>query len=116
MPNVLAYVLPSISVVRVNEASLKQAKAELLAQLHVFNQVLLEKTYLVGERFTIADVSVALDLLPAYQNVLDEAARDSLGNVNRWFKTVVNHPVVKEVVGSVDFIKQASTFDGIFYF
>lgn len=95
-----------------------------------FNALLLHKTFLVGERLTIADVSVALDLLPAYSHVyyfkfpftysypilqvLDDSARSGLVNVNRWFLTVINHAAVKEVVGEFKFISKASTFDGMF--
>jgi elongation factor 1-gamma len=111
LPNVLAYVLPSISVANVPTQQVQQAKQELLAQLRLFNNALLSKTYLVGERLTVADVSVALDLLPAYINVLDDAARSDLANVNRWAQTVYNNPVVKSVVGEVTFASKAATFD-----
>lgn len=116
MPNVLAYVLPSISVVKIDSETVEQAKKELLAQLRIFNEILLNKTYLVGERLTVADVSVALDLLPAYQHVFDESARRNLVNVNRWFCTVVNQQHVKDVVGDVKFVEKASTFDGSQFF
>ncbi|KAI1723914.1 elongation factor 1 gamma, conserved domain-containing protein [Ditylenchus destructor] len=111
LPNVLAYVLPSVSVAHVGPEALAQAKQEVLAQLKQFNALLLHKTFLVGERLTIADVSVALDLLPAYSHVLDDSARSGLVNVNRWFLTVINHAAVKEVVGEFKFISKASTFD-----
>jgi glutathione S-transferase len=45
------------------------SKSELLAQLHILNDFLLSRTFLVGERISLADISVALDLLPAYQHV-----------------------------------------------
>ena len=111
LPNVLAYVIPSVSIVKVEAGALKHAKNELLAQLRLFNAILLKRTYLVGERLTIADVSIALDLLPAYQHVLDQQARSDLINLNRWFRTVVNQQHVKDVVGEVEFANKVSTFD-----
>ena len=42
-------------------------KAELTAQLAEFDKYLLKRTFLVGERLTLADVSIALDLLPTFQ-------------------------------------------------
>ena len=42
-------------------------REELFAQLKQFNQLLLDRTYLVGERLSIADVCVAVDLIPAFQ-------------------------------------------------
>jgi len=111
LPTVLAYVLPSISAAKVDYQLVDQAKKELFAQLAVFNKVLLGKTFLAGERFSYADVSVALDLLPAYQFVLGDSARAGIKNINRWFQTVVNQPAVKDVIGEVKFISQPSTFD-----
>jgi elongation factor 1-gamma len=111
LPTVLAYVLPSISAAKVCQGLVDSAKKELLAQLVVLNKALVKKTFLAGERFSYADVSVALDLLPAYQYVLGDSARAGIKNVTRWFLTVVNQPAVKEVIGAVSLINEPSTFD-----
>lgn len=111
LPTVLSYVLPSISAAKVCQGLIDSAKKELLAQLVVLNKALLKKTFLAGERFSYADVSVALDLLPAYQYVLGDSARAGIKNVTRWFLTVVNQPAVKEVIGEVSLINEPSTFD-----
>uniref|UniRef100_A0A914HK53 Elongation factor 1-gamma n=1 Tax=Globodera rostochiensis TaxID=31243 RepID=A0A914HK53_GLORO len=87
LPNVLSYVLPSVSAAKIDSNTLELAKKELLAQLSIFNQILLHKTFLVGERLSLADISAAANLLPAYQHVLGDAARSELENVNRWFQT-----------------------------
>jgi len=111
LPNILSYVLPSVSAVQADKKVVDAAKAELLAQLQHFNDVLLNRTFLTGERFGLADISVALNLLPAYQYVLDDSARHGLVNLNRWFMTIMNQPEVKDVVGEFTFITNASTFD-----
>jgi len=110
LPNVLSYVLPSISAADVDVKFAAQAKREFFAQLKAFDKVLASQTFLVGENLTLADVSVALNLLPAYQHVLDEKARTDLVNVTRWFQTVVNSSSVKEVVGDVKLATKASSF------
>lgn len=69
---------------------------------------------MVGERLTLADVSVALNLLPAFQFVLDNETRKGIVNVTRWFQTIVNSPVVKEVVGTVSMAEKVSVFNGTF--
>ena len=79
----LAYVLPSISAANVYSKLFEQAKAEFFAQLILFNSVLMTKTFLVGDRLSIADISLALDLLPAYQYVLGDEAREKIVNINR---------------------------------
>lgn len=55
--------------------AIEAARAELIAQLKNFNELILTRTYLVGERLSLADITVALDLLPAYQvkNLLAKA-------------------------------------------
>ncbi|VDM62431.1 unnamed protein product [Angiostrongylus costaricensis] len=111
LPTVLGYVLPSVSAASIDKKVVDTYKAELFAQLAHLNQILLTKTYLVGERFSIADISVALDLLPAFQHVLDVAIRKKFGNVTRWFQTVLHHQIVKEVVGEVHFCEKVSHFN-----
>uniref|UniRef100_A0A0R3RW80 eEF-1B gamma n=1 Tax=Elaeophora elaphi TaxID=1147741 RepID=A0A0R3RW80_9BILA len=111
IPNVLGYVLPSVSAARVDSEVLEAAKTELLTQLKCLNALLLTRTFLVGERMSLADISVAMDLLPAYQYVLDEAARASLLNVNRWFKTIINQKPVKDIIGEVHLAVKVSKFD-----
>lgn len=112
LPNVLSYVLPSVSAASVDAKVVAQAKEELLAQLSAFDKLLLPKTFLVGERLSLADISVALDLLPAFQHVLDDSARSKLVNVTRWFQTVVHQTAVKEVLGEVKLATKVATFNG----
>lgn len=111
LPNIHAYVLPSLSYAHVDNAAVEQAKQELLHQLQHFDKWLLNHTFLVGERLSVADVSVALNLLAAFQNVLDKKTRDSLVNLTRWFTTVVNQKVVKEVIGEVKLADKVAQFN-----
>lgn len=48
---------------------MEASKKELLRLLGVLNEYLLTRTYLVGERISLADVALVFDLLPAYQFV-----------------------------------------------
>jgi len=109
LPNVLGYVLPSVSAVE--NMPVDQAKSDLLAQLHHLNDYLLTRTYLVDERISLADISVALDLVAAYQHVLDGTVRAKLTNLNRWFQTIINQPHVKSVVGEVTLCQKVCQFD-----
>ncbi|KAI6187051.1 Elongation factor 1 gamma [Aphelenchoides besseyi] len=110
LPNVLAYVLPSLSFAHLDHDTVEHAKKELLAQLQRFDKHLLTRTFLVGERLSMADVSVALNLVAAFKNVLDTKTRKNLVNLTRWFTTVVNQPKVKEVVGEVKLADEVATF------
>jgi elongation factor 1-gamma len=110
LPNVHAYVLPSLSYVHVDHPAVDQAKHELISQLQHFDKYLHTRTYLVGERISVADVSVALNLLSAFTNVLDSKARSQLVNVTRWFNTVINQKHVKEVIGNVKLAEHVAAF------
>merc|ERR1712240_406610 len=68
---------------------LRGGKDDIKAALKTLNDHLLTRTFLVGERVTLADISVACTLLSLYKQVLDPAFRGSFTNVNRWFTTVI---------------------------
>jgi len=65
----------------------------------VLNDYLLTRTYLVGNRITLADIVVACSLLNLYKHVLDTNFRKSFVNTNRWFTTLINQPEFKSVIG-----------------
>jgi elongation factor 1-gamma len=111
LPTVQAYVLPSLSYAHVENVAIEQAKHELNALLQHFDKFLLTHTFIVGERLTIADVNIALNLLSAFTSVLDSKARNQLINVTRWFTTVVNQKLVKEVVGEAKLAEHVATFN-----
>lgn len=76
------------------------------AALTVLNSHLLTRTYLVGERITLADIVVACNLLNPYKYVLDPDYRKPFVNVNRWFTTLINQPEFKAVLGEVQLCSQ----------
>lgn len=71
-----------------------------MKMLQKLNTYLLDHTYLVGERLSLADVSVFTSLMVAFCEGLDDAARKKLPCLTRWFNTVLHQPNVLEVVGT----------------
>ncbi|KAJ2728140.1 hypothetical protein IW152_006057 [Coemansia sp. BCRC 34962] len=69
--------------------------------LGVLDAILLNKTFLVGERITIADIILACDLMTVYTAYLTSEDRKKYRNVTRYFKTMINQPAFKAVVGEV---------------
>merc|ERR1712059_67410 len=69
------------------------------------------RTFLVGERVTLADITVACTMLSLYKQVLDPAFRQPFGNVTRWFTTVVNQPHAKAILGDVVLCTKMAEFD-----
>jgi len=69
LPAVAQWVWPALSIVQPNKAHMNDAKDTLKKAMGFINGVLASQTFLVGERVTYADISVALTLRSAYENV-----------------------------------------------
>ena len=79
----------------------KSSWLQLQMKLSQFEKILENKSYLVDQQFSFADASVAMDLVPIFQNVLTEKERSQFFNVTQWFHKVVNEEVVKSTIGEV---------------
>lgn len=75
----------------------KKAK-EMLDQMEVY---LKTRTFLAGERLSLADISLAMAYLPMYQFVMDSKLRSKYPNNTRWFNTCINQPNFLKVLGNV---------------
>merc|ERR1711992_96724 len=89
----------------------ERAKEDVKAALKCLNDHLLTRTFLVGERLTLADIAVATTMLSLYKQVLDPAFRKPFVNVTRWFTTVVNQPHAQAVLGEVTLCTKMAEFD-----
>jgi elongation factor 1-gamma len=108
---VASWVFPALSLVEHCDKTVQSAKQELKQALHCLDEHLKTRTFLVGERLTLADVSMAADILLAWQHVAEESYRKQFVNVNRWFLTVVNQPEFKKVAGEVKLCTKEAKFD-----
>lgn len=111
LPASCTWVFPCLGITQFNKQDTDKAKEQIQRALGVLNSYLTTRTFLVGERITQADITVACDLLLAYQYVLDPAFRGSYGNVNRWFTTLINQPQFKKVIGNFKLCDKMSQFD-----
>lgn len=104
LPAGCAWVFPILGIIKNSPSSqeaFQRAKNDMKTALTILNSHLLTRTYLVGERITLADIVVACNLLNPYKYVLDPEYRTPFTNVNRWFLTLVNQPQFKAVLGDV---------------
>jgi elongation factor 1-gamma len=90
-----------LGYVQYNKKNYDQGKQDLHGSLDFINKHLADKTFLVGERITLADISVACSLLLPFKMVLDPATRAKFQNVTRWFTTLINQPQFIAVLGEV---------------
>lgn len=103
---------PALGYMPFNKEAYEKAKVDLAAALKTLNDYLLTKTYLIGDKVTLADIVVASALLYPMKLVCDKAYLKPFGNVVRWFTTCVNQPQFKKVVGTVAMCKKETLAAG----
>lgn len=96
--NTLVY--PCMGILLFNRNNNERAKAELKIILNLLNDYLSTRTYLVGERITLADITIACDLLLLFQWILDSSIREGYPNLTRWFLTLVHQKEFQAVLGT----------------
>lgn len=67
MPASCTWVFPCLGLMQFNKGSNERAKEDVQKCLSALNSHLLTRTYLVGERITLADITVTCTLLQLYQ-------------------------------------------------
>jgi len=98
---VTLWIYPLLGYVPFNAALAAKAKGDVARALQVLEDHLSDKTYLVGHKITLADITVASTLIYPFKFVADAAFRAPFPNVARWFDTCVNQPNFQNVVGKI---------------
>ncbi|XP_040266086.1 elongation factor 1-gamma [Bufo bufo] len=111
VPPASAWVFPTLGIMQFNKQATEQAKEEVKLILATLDAHLKTRTFLVGERITLADIAVTCSLLWLYKQVLDPSFRQPFGNVTRWFVTCVNQPQFRAVLGEVKLCDKMAQFD-----
>jgi len=111
LPASCTWVFPCLGIMQYNKLNTDQAKDAVQKALAALNDHLLTRTYLVGERISLADIAVCCNLLQLYTHVLEPAFRAPYVNVTRWFTTLVNQPQFNAVVGEVVLCEKMAQFD-----
>merc|ERR1719330_594541 len=111
LPAACTWVFPCLGITQYNKQDTDRAKDQIKKVLKVLNDHLLTRTFVVGERATLADISLVCNMQMLYEQVLDTAFRKDYQNVNRWFTTMVNQPSVKKVLGDVKLCEKMAVFD-----
>lgn len=78
----------------------EKAKKKTDDMLKMLNDFLYTRTYLVGERISLADIAVATTLLPLYQQSMMKTSTHD--HFDRWFNTCINQPNFLAVVGKLE--------------
>jgi len=111
LPSACTWVYPTLGFKQYNKQDTDKAQTHLKKCLTLLNGFLETRTFLVGERITLADISLACNMMMLYAQVFDEKFREPYGNVNRWFTTCINQPNFKSVIGEFTLCTKMATFD-----
>lgn len=106
------WIFPLLGYSKFNAAANAKAKEDVKKALQVLENHLHLRTYLVGDKITLADIVVASALVYPFKLVLDKEFRKPFTAVNRWFSTLVNQPEFQAVIGDVPLIDTALHADG----
>jgi elongation factor 1-gamma len=111
LPAACTWVYPVMGIMAHNKQNTDRAKESVKEAMGYLNTHLLTRTYLVGERLTLADIVVACTMLSLYEHVLDPSFRGPFQNVNRWFNTIIHQKKVKSVIGDFQLCTKMGEFD-----
>jgi len=103
MPSLAAWVFDCLGLRKENAKELEKTKQAVSHSLALLDDYLRLRTYLVGERVTLADICCYTVLALGFKHTYDEEFRKRFVNVCRWFNTCVNQPEAKAVLGEIAF-------------
>jgi elongation factor 1-gamma len=92
---------PVLGYIPADAAVAAKAKADVARALTVIENHLADKTYLVGDKVTLADITVVSTLVYPFKFVADAQFRSGFPNTMRWFETCVNQKQFLNVIGTV---------------
>jgi len=95
------WLYPILGYIEFNAEATNLAKGDIRKVLQILNDHLANRTYLVGERFSLADIVVGTSLVYLFKLVLDSGFRKPFAHVVRWFNTLVNQQNFIDVIGEV---------------
>ncbi|KAG0263236.1 hypothetical protein BG011_009071 [Mortierella polycephala] len=103
IPALSTWLYPILGYIPYNKMNETQAIEKVKTQLQILERHLIKKTYLVGERVTLADIAAATALYHGYKSLFDASFRKAIPAVTRWFTTIVNQANFKAVAGDFTF-------------
>jgi len=103
---------PIKGLIPYNPQATSKAKGDIRKVLQILNDHLADRTFLVGERITLADIAVSSFLVVLFKQVLDPKFRKPFTNVLRWFSTLIHQPNFKQVLGEVEMATTMASAEG----
>jgi len=82
-----------------------------MKNLETLEKHLSTRTYLVGERITLADIHTAASIQSHVAALLDASWRKQHPNIVRHMETIVNHPAMKDVFGKTEYVEKTLVYN-----
>lgn len=106
-----AWLFPILNIVPYHKEATNKAKGDIRKALAILNRHLATRTFLVGQRISLADIVVSMVLYRLYKMVFDPGFRKGFANVNRWYLTIVNQQQAQAVIGEVKLCEKMMQVD-----
>jgi elongation factor 1-gamma len=106
----LNWYLPVLGFLPYDEKVYRESVAEAKNGLEILDRVLSNRTYLVGERITVADIVVGCALYIGLLSVLGPEHRDPYKHVLRYARTLFAQPQFKAVLGEATFTTEEKKY------
>lgn len=74
--------------------------------LETVNKHLKDRTYVVGDRITLADLALANAMAFALTHTLDKEQRSNFSNVVKHFELIAAEPSLKELFGGIKYAEK----------
>ncbi|KAJ4145767.1 hypothetical protein LMH87_004603 [Akanthomyces muscarius] len=100
--------LPLLGRATYNKQAVNDAAKESEKTVAVVEKYLLEHTYLVGDRLTLADLFSAGIISRGFEFFYDTKWRQAHPATTRWYETIVNQPIYSDIVGKVQLIDKVA--------
>lgn len=100
--------VPLLGRATYNKQAVDAAAKESEKAAAVVEKYLLEHTYLVGERLTLADLFSAGIISRGFEFFYDPKWRQAHPATTRWYETIVNQPIYSDIIGKVQFIDKVA--------
>mmetsp|Transcript_16955 Transcript_16955/g.25503 ORF Transcript_16955/g.25503 Transcript_16955/m.25503 type:complete len:438 (-) Transcript_16955:259-1572(-) len=103
------WVYPIIGYMPYNATAYAKAKEHVTKALSTLDAHLLDKTYIVGDSLTLADITIASALVYPAKLAMDPSFRAQFPNVMRWFDLCVHQSQFIAVIGEVNLAEKECT-------
>ena len=93
-----------------NKKAVDAAEVVLKSRLDYFEKILSTRTFLVGDRLTAADINACAMLDRGFQYIYDPSYRAAYPNITRFWLTIRNQKIYKDVRGEPEFISEKAKY------